>query len=210
MSFWRTAGWIAAGVGAVVAIPFTGGGSIAAVIGAAGTTTAVGVAVGAAAGLAGSALTDDSEERARKEGRSEGRSEKAIEVEKLKVALEQQERHFSSHKEYEDYIVALTSVGMACAACDGIISKVEQTEIREYVAGIASSKLPISVKKRIEAITMSKVSFNTAFALAQPFMKSSQDKKDFQDVIELTMIADGHISEKEQLFLEAWKVKAAA
>lgn len=210
MSFWRTAGWIAAGVGAVVAVPFTGGGSIAAVIGAAGTTTAAGVAVGAAAGLAGSALTDNTKERAFNKGKNEGLAENAIDTEKLKVALEQQERHFLSHKEYEDYIVALTSVGMACAACDGLISKVEQTEILEYVAGIASSKLPVSVKKRIEAITMSKVSFNTAFALAQPFMKSSQDKKNFQDVIELTMAADGHISEKEQLFLEAWKVKAAA
>ncbi|WP_052470670.1 TerB family tellurite resistance protein [Vibrio owensii] len=210
MSFWKTAGWIAAGIGAVVAAPVTGGGSVAALIGAAGTTTAAGVALGAAAGLAGSALTDNSEEKARAEGRNQGRAEKAKEVEKLKSALEQQERHFASHKDYEDYLIALTSVGMACASCDGHISQEEQTEIQEFVAGIASSKLPDSVKKRIKDITNDQISLNTAFELAKPFMKSAKDKQDFLDVIEMTMEADGYVSGKEKLFLESWKIKAAA
>ncbi|MGR5461256.1 tellurite resistance TerB family protein [Vibrio alfacsensis] len=210
MSFWKTAGWIAAGIGAVVAAPVTGGGSVAALIGAAGTTTAAGVAIGAAAGLAGSALTDNTADNARAEGRNQGRAEKAKEVEKLKVALEQQERHFSSHKDYENYLVALTSVGMACAYCDGYVSKIERSEIQEFVAGIASSKLPESVKKRIEEITNSKISLNTAFELAKPFMKTAEDKQVFVNVIQSTIYADDRVSEKEEKFLEAWKFKAAA
>lgn len=210
MGFWRTAGWIAAGVGAVVAAPVTGGGSVAALIGAAGTTTAAGVAIGVTAGLAGSALTDDSKEKARSEGRNQGRAEKAKEVEKLKVALEQQEKHFSSHKDYEDYLVALTSVGMACANCDGHISEEEQKEIKEFISGISVSKLPVSLKRRLEEIINTEISLNTAFELAKPFMRTEQDKQDFLDVIEMTMLADGYVSEKEEQFLESWKLKAAA
>ncbi|GMM87295.1 TerB family tellurite resistance protein [Vibrio fortis] len=210
MGFWKTAGWIAAGVGAVVAAPVTGGGSIAAVIGAAGTTTAAGVAVGAAAGLAGSTLTDDSKDKARREGRNEGRAEKAQEVSKLKTALQQQESHFASHKDYEDYLIALTTVGMACAACDGVIDPAEKQDINEFITGIAGTKLPESVKTRILEITESLPTFNTAFKAAEPYMNSDEDKQNFIDVIESTMYADGNVSEREERFLEAWKHKLAA
>lgn len=58
MSFLKCLGWAAAGVAAVVAAPVTGGGSIAAVIGALGTTTAAGAAIGAAGGLGAKAIFD--------------------------------------------------------------------------------------------------------------------------------------------------------
>ncbi|CAE6879551.1 TerB family tellurite resistance protein [Vibrio parahaemolyticus] len=210
MSFWKTAGWVAAGIGAVVAAPVTGGGSVAALIGAAGTTTAAGVAVGAAAGLAGSALTDDSEDKARAEGRNQGRAENAAKVNKLKTALEKQEKHFGAHKDYEDYLVALTTVGMACAACDGHIDPVEREDIDLFVAGIAGTKLPDSVKNRIQEVTKSTPSFNTAYEAAKPFMKTAEDKQNFIDVIESTIYADGDVHEREERFLDAWKTRAAA
>lgn len=65
-------GWTVAGVAAVVAAPVTGGGSLAVLIGAAGTTTLVGAAFGAATGAAVGAAVDavfgdDDEEKRRAE-----------------------------------------------------------------------------------------------------------------------------------------------
>lgn len=58
MSFVKFLGWTAAGVAAVVAAPVTGGGSLAALIGAAGTTSLAGAAIGAAGGAAVGAIAD--------------------------------------------------------------------------------------------------------------------------------------------------------
>jgi len=209
MSFWKTAGWIAAGVGAVVAAPVTGGGSIAAVLGAAGATTATGVAIGAGVGLVGSALTDDSKDRAKEEGRREGLAERAIETSKLKTALEEQQSYFSSQKEYFDFILALQTVGMACAACDGEISVDEQQEINEFVGGIASSELPQNIKDEVLNISNSRPTIGTAFQLAKPFMQTAEQKDSFEQLIIMTIHADGEVHSSEEVFLDAWKSMAA-
>jgi len=58
MSFLKSLGWAAAGVAAIVAAPVTGGASLAAIIGAAGTTTAAGAALGALGGMAAKGVYD--------------------------------------------------------------------------------------------------------------------------------------------------------
>lgn len=209
MSFWSKVGWIAAGVGAVVAAPVTGGGSIAALVGAAGTTTAAGVALGAAGGLAASSLVGESTEEAEKRGRKEGRAQSSVEIEKLSKAFEQQAQHFSSHQEYFDYIIALQTVGLACAVCDGRITKAEREEIDEFIAGVASSKLPDSVKQKIAKVAKTRPTIDTAFELAKPFMKTAEQRQDFEDLIESTMLADNRVHPKEEAFLKNWKKMAA-
>ncbi|MEI7796549.1 MAG: hypothetical protein WCI06_07935 [Methylococcaceae bacterium] len=57
MSFVKSLAYVAAGVGAVVLAPVTGGSSLAVAIGALGTTTALGAAIGAGVG-ATAALVD--------------------------------------------------------------------------------------------------------------------------------------------------------
>ncbi len=210
MSFWKKAGWIAAGVTAVVAAPVTGGGSIAALVGAAGTTTAAGVAIGAAAGLAASELTDDSVDRARSEGRNEGRAENAIKVKKIENILSKTLEKFDKNQDREDYLMAIITVGMACAACDGEIDPDEEKDIKEFVLGACQLGLSESIKNRIKEVTESSPSLNTAFEIAKPFMDTEEAKQNFLDVIELAMHADNFVSEREKRFLESWKNKVAA
>ncbi len=209
MSFWKKAAWVAAGVGAVVAAPVTGGGSIAALVGAAGTTTAAGIALGAAGGLAASSLTEESKKEAENRGRREGRAQSSVELDKLSKAFEQQAKHFSSHQEYFDYIIALQTVGLACAVCDGRITASERAEIDEFIAGVASSKLPASIKKKISKVAKTRPTIDTAFELATPFMKTKEQRQDFEALIESTMLADGRVHPKEEAFMKTWKQMAA-
>ena len=75
MGFWSTLGWVAAGVGAVAVAPMTGGGSIAALVGATGTLTAGGAALGAATGATVASLAapdEDDVAEARSRGEESG------------------------------------------------------------------------------------------------------------------------------------------
>ncbi len=209
MSFWSKVGWVAAGVGAVVAAPITGGGSVALLVGAAGTTTAAGVALGAAGGLAASSFLGESTEEAEDRGKREGRAQSSVEINKLAKAFDKQAKHFSSHEEYFDYIIALQTVGLACAVCDGRIMAAERAEIEEFVSGVASSKLPESIKQRIAKVSKTRPTIDTAFELAKPFLSTKEDKRNFEDLIELTMLADGRIHPKEEAFIKSWKILAA-
>lgn len=65
----KSLAYIAAGVGAVILAPATGGTSIAALIGTMGTTTAGGLAIGAGVGAAAAAL--DNKVQRRKKARNE-------------------------------------------------------------------------------------------------------------------------------------------
>jgi hypothetical protein len=59
----KSLAYVAAGVGAVILAPATGGTSIAALIGAMGTTTATGLAIGAGVGVAAAAVDNGLQRR---------------------------------------------------------------------------------------------------------------------------------------------------
>lgn len=56
MSFVKSLAYVAAGVGAVILAPVTGGSSLALAIGALGTTTALGAAIGVGVGATAAAI----------------------------------------------------------------------------------------------------------------------------------------------------------
>jgi hypothetical protein len=56
MSFVKSLAYVAAGIGAVVLAPVTGGSSLAVAIGAMGTTTALGAAIGVGVGATAAAI----------------------------------------------------------------------------------------------------------------------------------------------------------
>lgn len=212
MGFWKVLGGAALGVGAIAAAPFTGGGSIlgaATLAGSLAGGTAVAAAVGAGAtGAIIGANMDDNDE-AENRGRRAGKAESAAKVSKVVKAMDKQTAHFSSHQDYFDYIIALQTVGLACAVCDGRITAEERAEIDEFIAGIASSKLPDSIKQKIAKVAKTRPTIDTAFELAKPFMKTAEQRQDFEDLIESTMLADNHIHPKEEAFLKNWKQMAA-
>ncbi len=209
MGFWSTLGWVAAGVGAVAVAPMTGGGSIAALVGATGTLTAGGAALGAATGATVASLAapdDDDVAEARSRGEESG---KKAGMEAGDKKLEEFQKDFEARikraeeagRHYE-LILALEAVGMACAACDGEIAPEEKIELDEFVAGASKSQLPENVKKEIYELAANPPSMKTAFEMATKF---PEDAGLFQQVIEVVMMADGIIKEEEKAFKQAWR-----
>jgi len=212
MSFWKILGGVAVGVGAVAAAPFTGGGSLlgaASLAGslAGGTAVAAAVGAGATGAIIGANMGGD--EEAVNRGRREGKAESSVKINKLAEALNAQAAHFKSHQDYFDYIIALQTVGLACAACDGHISEEERSDIDDFIAGVSSTKLPESIIKRIYEVSLTHPTIDTAFELAQPFMETPEQREIFENLIELTMAADEHIDSKEEAFFKTWKQMAA-
>jgi hypothetical protein len=82
----KSLAYVAAGVGAVILAPATGGTSIAALIGAMGTTTAAGLAIGAGVGATAAAV--DSEVQRRKNTREELERAKRQSISMQMVELE--------------------------------------------------------------------------------------------------------------------------
>ncbi|WP_428239505.1 hypothetical protein [Gynuella sp.] len=196
MSFWKVLGGAAAGVACVVALP---------VAGPVGAITAVGAAIaagaGAAAGGVASAL-DDSEERAERRGARREAVKCDRKYEKLASAFEEAESRISKTEDYFNLLIAMEAVGLACAVCDGEIAPEERQEIDEFIAGIASSKLPSHIKSKIEKMAINPPNIKTAFELSQKVGLDSYAL--FDEIIAVVMHADGRIHEKEKAFQQAW------
>ncbi len=202
MSFWKVLGGAAAGVACVVALP---------VAGPVGAITAAGAAiaggVGATAGGIASAM-DDSEEQAEKRGARIAAAKYDKKYEKLEAAFKDAENRLSESEDYFKLLIAMETVGLACAACDGEIAPEERQEIDEFIAGISSSELPSNVKREIEAIANNPPNITTAFQLASSVGLDSFDL--FNEIIEVVMHADGYVHENEKDFVNAWNELVAA
>ena len=198
-------GGAALGVAAVAAAPFTGGGSLlgaatlATSLAGAGTiASAAGIA--AVAGGTGAYLAKRSEDEDEETERQ--LSEFRLKVEKyeegFKIALER----FQSDKEYFDYIIAITALGLSIANVDGEISEEEIQEIEEFIGGIASSNYPEHVKSTIAKIYNNIPNFNTAMTYLEKINPSNY--ANIRDLLELVVMVDGIRHEKEEAYLKAY------
>ena len=205
MGFGKILGLAALGVAAVAAAPFTGGGSLfgaatlagslagAGAIAAAGTAGAVGAGVGYAL-----SRKEEEEEQVKNEKIAE-LSKKAEKFEEdFKRAISQ----FQGDKEYFNYIIASTAMGMAIANADGQISNDELIEINEFIGGMASSNYPQHIVYTITQLKDNPPSFNEAMKYLEKVNVSNY--KSIRSLIELVIEADGIIHEKEKAFLEAF------
>ena len=203
MGFGKILGLAALGVGAVAAAPFTGGGSLlgAATLGAslagAGATAAGAGAVGAVAGIA---LSRKEEEEAK--AQEEELAGYRLKAEKYEEAFKRAISEFKGDKEYFNYIIASTAIGMAMANADGEISDEELTEMDEFIGGIASSNYPEHVKQAIKKLRENPPTFNEAIQYLEKVKETNYES--IRNLIELVMEADGYIDEKEQAFIEAF------
>lgn len=211
MSFWKILGGVAVGVGAVAAAPFTGGGSVlgaatllASLSGAGTIAAAVGAgAIGAAAGAA----MGNSKDEGYREGQKDAKAEYDIKSAKLLEKLEKALSMLKENKEYFNAIYAMEAVAVACANCDGKISIEERDQIELFIKGISSSKLPDTVKKKIQELYDSPLNIKEAHELAR---RASIEMSIFDDIINLVIHADGVIHENENAFVEVWQQLKAA
>lgn len=205
MGFGKILGLAALGVAAVAAAPFTGGGSLfgaatlagslagAGAIAAAGTAGAVGAGVGYAL-----SRKEEEEEEVKNEKIAELRKKAEKFEEDFKRAISQ----FQGDKEYFNYIIASTAMGMAIANADGQISNDELIEINEFIGGMASSNYPQHIVYTITQLKDNPPSFNEAMKYLEKVNVTNYES--IRSLIELVIEADGIIHEKEKAFLEAF------
>lgn len=205
MGFGKILGLAALGVAAVAAAPFTGGGSLfgaatlagslagAGAIAAAGTAGAVGAGVGYAL-----SRKEEEEEQVKNEKIAELRKKAEKFEEDFKRAISQ----FQGDKEYFNYIIASTAMGMAIANADGQISNDELIEINEFIGGMASSNYPQHIVYTITQLKDNPPSFNEAMKYLEKVNVTNYES--IRSLIELVIEADGIIHEKEKAFLEAF------
>jgi len=207
MGLGKVLGFAALGVVAVAAAPFTGGGSILAATTAAGSlagagTIAVAVGAGAVGAGVGKVLADNEKEEKDELIKANAKlNSKAQEYEKeFKKAI----ARFEGDKEYFNYIIATTAIGISMANADGEISEEERVELDEFVGGIAQSNYPEHIKGIIGEIYKNPPSFNDAMVHLKKVSPSNYNS--IKDMLELVMEADGDIHEKEKAFLNAFEV----
>ena len=191
------------GVAAVAAAPFTAGGSL---LGAATLATSLAgagaVAAGTATVVGGAGILlarNEEEENKNKDEKIAGLRKKA---EKLEEEIKRVIFQFQGDKEYFNYIIASTAIGIAIANADGEISNDELIEINEFVGGIASSNYPQHIVYTITQLKDNPPSFNEAMKYLEKVNVSNY--KSIRSLIELVIEADGIIHEKEKAFLEAF------
>ncbi|UPG87627.1 TerB family tellurite resistance protein [Luteibacter aegosomatis] len=203
VSYWKVLGGAAAGVAAVVALPVAGGVGAVTLAGA-----AIASAVGGAAGAAAS-MFDDTEKKAEARGEARGAARSNAQYDKLKAALDAAVGRARESHQYFALITAMHAVGMACAACDGVVAPEEKRDIEEFIGGLASTALPAKVREDLEAMAAHPPSMATAFELAKAYGTDSMDL--FDEIIDMVIQSDGHVHEKEVAFRAQWaQLKAAA
>jgi uncharacterized tellurite resistance protein B-like protein len=206
MRLGKVLGFAALGIAAVAAAPFTGGGSILAATTAAGSLAGVG-AVAAAAGAAtvgagvGKVLSDRDERK--EEEKKEEIASLNIKAQKYEKKVKEAIKLFEGDKEYFNYIIATTAIGISMANADGEISEEERLELDEFVGGIAQSNYPEHIKDIIHDIYKNPPSFNAAIQHLEKVNPSNYES--IKDMLELVMEADGVIHEKEKAFLSAFE-----
>ncbi|EIC9816632.1 TerB family tellurite resistance protein [Vibrio alginolyticus] len=205
MSFWKVLGGACAGVAAVVALP---------VAGPVGAVTAVGAAVAAGVGAAAGGVAeyfDDSENEAEARGERRGESAATAKYEqrvtKLEDRLKDAFAKLSENADFYNALIAMESVAMACASCDGNIDENERAQIEMFIHGASSVSLPEHVKVKLEDIYHNPPTPNEAFKLAK---ESGLDTEVFNEIIEVVMHADGVQHENEEAFLDAWNIAKVA
>ena len=213
MAFGKILGFAALGVGAVALAPFTGGGSVAGAFTLAASLEGAALAVGGAAALGGaigaaSAIKEEEENAERRKfdkEKDEKLAEQAKKIEKFEEKLKELLKRFRGDKEYFNYIIAMTAMGISMANSDGEIDPAETQELEEFIGGIASSNYPKHIKREIDKLYKNPPTFNRALKYLKKVNYSNHES--IKEMLELIMEADGDIHPKEKAFLEAFNRK---
>lgn len=205
MSFWKVLGGACAGVAAVVALPIAG---------PVGAVTAVGAAVAAGVGATAGGVAeylDDSKSEAEARGERRGEQSATAKYEQrtreLEGKLAKAFEKLEGNANYFNALIAMESVAMACANCDGEIDDSERAQIELFIKGVSGMELPKDIQAKIEDIYRNPPTPAEAFELAN---KSGVDASIFNEIIEVVMRADGVEHKNEKAFLDAWNAAKVA
>ncbi len=206
MSPWKILGGVAIGVGAVAAAPFTGGGSLlggaTALASLAGAGT-VAAAVGAGAVGAGIGAKLSHDEEKKKKEQDDKIAEQALKMNKIEEALNNAQPQLKEQEDYFNLLKAMTAIGIACANCDGEIAEEERESIDEFIGGVVNSGLPQNIKDDINHIYQNPPRLRLAFDMVQKVKLNSYEL--FDNIIDITIMADGKEHEKEIEFKQDWE-----
>ena len=171
------------------------------------------VAVAVAAGNYVSDYLDDRDKQAERRGEQRGeakaKAEYSAKFDKLEVLLKAElDKHYKSTRYYE-LVVALTALGLACAACDGEVSPEERSDIEEFIGGVSVAALPVDVRAKLDLLAQNPPNLATAFERVKQYGPDSMDL--FDEVIRLVTRSDGPIAIEEVHFQDEWeRLKQAA
>lgn len=199
---------IVGGVAAVAAAPFTGGGSI---IGAATLATSlagagtIAAAAGTAAVAGGAGAYFAKKENEEDEAKDAKIQELALKAEKLEKGIRKALETFDGDKEYFNYIIGLTAIGLAMANVDGDILPEERQELEEFIGGIANSNYPLYVKETINNLYKDVPNLMTAMRYISKINPSNYDS--VRELIELIMVSDEVKHHKEVAFMQAFEAQ---
>ena len=203
-----TAGGVVLGVGAVAAAPFTGGGSIfgAVALGSslmgAGTIAA---AAGTAAVAGGAGAYMARKENEEDEKLNQELAEQKLRADKLEEGIKKALITFQGDREYFNYIIGLTAIGLAMANADGEIAPEERRELEEFIGGIANSNYPPYVKQAINDLYENVPNLMTAMKYISKI--NPKNHETIRDLIKLVMMADNIRHEREVAFIQAFEAQ---
>lgn len=210
MGFFKCLGYVAAGVGAVVLAPATGGSSIALAIGALGTTTAAGAAIGVGIGATAAAVDHavTSREESYRQGVAAGnKAGEADAQEKYQAKINYLIERLKQYQDTDQKLIGLYAVGLSVANSDGVICEEETLELEAFVSGCMASHMPLHFKEVIAELKASPPSFEQAINFAR---NARLSKQDIDDVVDVVASADGYMSFSEEIFIDKWKRMAVS
>ena len=153
--------------------------------------------------VVGAVAADDSEEVERHKKRAAKATAQAQTArDKLKKAAVK----FREYGLFEEFLVALVAVGFGVAYADGEIAESEEEEIEEFLLGVTRSALPQRVKDQIKRLRKHPPTFNESMGYMRQIEDNPAfDQSVFDDIIQITMKADGKIHPGERAYWTAWK-----
>ena len=101
---------------------------------------------------------------------------------------------------------SLVAVGFGVAYADGNIAESEEREIEEFLLGVTRSALPRRVKGEIKKLRERPPTYSEVLEHVRRIEDHPAFDRDIiDDIIQITMKADGKIHPGEGAFYKAWK-----
>lgn len=201
-----TVGGVALGVGAVAAAPFTGGGSLFGAATLAGSLMGAGTiaaAAGTAAAVGGAGAYAARKENEEDEKLNQELAKQKLRADKLEEGIKKALKTFQGDREYFNYIIGLTAIGLAMANVDGEIAPEEARGLEEFIGGIANSNYPPYVKQAIDDLYENVPNLMTAMKYISKI--NPKNHETIRDLIKLVMMADNIRHEREVAFIQAFE-----
>ena len=208
MGFGKILGLAVLGVGAIAAAPFTGGGSIFAAVGLGSSLMGAGTiaaAAGTAAVAGGAGAYMARKENEEDEKLNQELAEQKLRADKLEEGIKKALITFQGDREYFNYIIGLTAIGLAMANADGEIAPEERRELEEFIGGIANSNYPPYVKQAINDLYENVPNLMTAMKFKSKINPDNYET--IRDLIEVVMMADNIRHEREVAFIQAFEAE---